>query len=89
MEDKPEVVTAFRAALAKAVSDIEADPRGVVEATMPKHTEMTPEVAAKMRLPEYQVEYDAAGVQEVIDLMVEVGLLKDSFDAGELYQDAG
>jgi len=89
MEDKPEVVTAFRAALAKAVSDIEADPRGVVEATMPKHTEMTPEVAAKMRLPEYQVEYDAAGVQEVIDLMVEVGLLEDSFDAGELYQDAG
>jgi NitT/TauT family transport system substrate-binding protein len=89
MEEQPEVVTAFRAALAKAVADIEADPRGVVEAIMPEYTEMAPEVAANMRLPQYQVEYDAAGVQEVIDLMVEVGLLEDSFDAGELYQDAG
>jgi NitT/TauT family transport system substrate-binding protein len=89
MEEQPEVVTAFRAALAKAVADIEADPRGVVEAIMPEYTEMAPEVAANMRLPQYQVEYDAAGIQEVIDLMVEVGLLEDSFDAGELYQDAG
>jgi NitT/TauT family transport system substrate-binding protein len=89
MEEQPEVVTAFRAALAKAVSDIEADPRGVVEAMMPEYTEMAPEVAAKMRLPEYQVEYDAQGVQEVIDLMVEVGLLKDSFDSGELFKDVG
>lgn len=88
MEERPEVVTRFRAALAKAVADIEADPQGVAEAMMPEYTEMTPEVAAKMRLPEYQVDYDAAGVQDVVDLMVEVGLLKDSFDASELYQDA-
>ncbi|OIJ26708.1 ABC transporter substrate-binding protein [Nocardioides luteus] len=88
MKERPEVVTKFRAALAKAVTDIEDDPQGVAEAMMPEHTEMTPEVAAKMRLPEYQVDYDADGVQKVIDLMVEVGLLKDSFDASELYQDA-
>lgn len=88
MEEQPETVTAFRAALAKAVADLEADPQGVARAMMPEYTEMTPEVAAEMRLPQYQVEYDAAGVQEVIDLMVEVGLLDDSFDAGDLYQDA-
>ncbi|WP_328529183.1 ABC transporter substrate-binding protein [Nocardioides sp. NBC_00368] len=88
VEERPEVVTRFRAALAKAVADIEADPQGVAKAMMPEYTEMTPEVAAKMRLPEYQVDYDAAGVQDVVDLMVEVGLLEDSFDANELYQDA-
>lgn len=88
MKERPEVVERFRAALAKAVADIEADPRGVAEAMMPEYTEMTPEVAAKMRLPEYQVDYDADGVQKVVDLMVEVGMLEKSFDASELYQDA-
>ncbi|WGY02924.1 ABC transporter substrate-binding protein [Nocardioides sp. QY071] len=86
--DKPDVVSGFRAALAKAVDDIEADPHGVAEAMMPKYTEMSADVAAKMRLPHYQVDFDAAGVQKVIDLMVEVGLLKDSIDAGDLYKDA-
>ncbi|GAA4099631.1 ABC transporter substrate-binding protein [Nonomuraea soli] len=87
LKDQPGVVAAFRTALAKAVADIQADPRGVATAMMPKYTKMSAEVAAKMRLPEYQVDYDAAGVQSVIDLMVKIGLLKSSFDAGGLYQD--
>lgn len=85
--DQPDVVTGFRAALAKAVADIEADPQGVAGAMMPEYTEMSADVASKMRLPEYQVEYDSTGVQSVIDLMVEVGLLEDSFEASDLYQD--
>ncbi|UBU18717.1 ABC transporter substrate-binding protein [Nonomuraea gerenzanensis] len=87
LKDQPGAVAGFRAALAKAVADIEADPRGVATAMMPKYTKMTAEVAAKMRLPQYQVDYDAAGVQSVIDLMVKVGLLKASFKASDLYQD--
>jgi NitT/TauT family transport system substrate-binding protein len=88
LQEHPEEVAGFRAAMAKAVADIKADPHGVAKAMMPKYTEMTPEAAAKMRLPDYEVNYDAAGVQEVVDLMVKVGLLKDSFDAAELYKDA-
>lgn len=87
LKEQPDVVAGFRAAMARAVADIEADPHGVAEAMMPEYTEMTPEVAAKMRLPHYEVDYDGAGVQKVIDLMVEVGLLEDSFDAADLYQD--
>ncbi|MED7931133.1 ABC transporter substrate-binding protein [Nonomuraea sp. LP-02] len=87
LKDQPGAVAAFRAALAKAVADIEADPHGVATAMMPKYTKMSAEVAAKMRLPQYQVDYDAAGVQSVVDLMVKVGLIKGSFDASDLYQD--
>ncbi|TYB45212.1 PhnD/SsuA/transferrin family substrate-binding protein [Nonomuraea sp. PA05] len=87
LKDQPAAVAAFRAALAKAVADIEADPHGVATAMMPKYTKMSAEVAAKMRLPQYQVDYDAAGVQSVINLMVKVGLIKASFNAGDLYQD--
>ena len=89
LEDQPDVVAGFRAALTKAVADIEADPHGVAEALMPEYTELSPDVAAKMRLPRYQVEYDADGVQRVVDLMVEVGLLEKSFDAGDLFEDVG
>lgn len=85
--DQPEVVRGFRAALAKAVADIEADPQGVATALMPEYTELSADVAGKMGLPQYQVDYDAAGVQKVVDLMVEVGLLEKSFDAGDLYKD--
>ena len=87
LKDQPDVVGAFRAALAKAVADVEADPHGVAKAMMPEYTEMSPDVAAKMRLPQYQVDYDAEGVQAVIDLMVEVGLVKKSFKAGDLFED--
>lgn len=89
LEDQPDVVAGFRAALAKAIADVEGDPHGVAKAMMPEYTEMSADVAAKMRLPKYQVEYDAEGVQSVIDLMVEVDLIKKSFDAGDLFEDVG
>lgn len=87
LEDQPEAVAGFRAAIAKAVADIEADPQGVAKAMMPEYTEMSADVAAKMGLPQYQVDYDAEGVQSVIDLMVEVGLVKESFEADDLFKD--
>jgi len=87
LEGKPEVVAGFRAALEKAVADIDADPQGVAEALMPEYTDMTAETAGAMGLPDYITEYDAAAVQDVVDLMVELGLVKKPFDASELYRD--
>jgi ABC-type nitrate/sulfonate/bicarbonate transport system substrate-binding protein len=88
LEKSPEVIKGFRAALASAVADIDADPHGVAKAMMPKYTEMSAETAAAMKLPDYITEFDAKGVQSVIDLMVQVGLLKESFNAADLYEDA-
>ena len=88
IDQHPSEVAAFRAAMSKAVADIEADPHGVAKAMMPKYTGMSPEAAAKMRLPEYQVKYDAAGVQKVIDLMAKLRAIKGSFNAAELYKNA-
>ena len=86
LEDKPEAIKAFREALARAVEDIDADPHGVATAQMPKHTDMDEATAAEMNLPDFITEWDGEGVQAVIDLMAEVGLGKESFDADELYE---
>lgn len=85
LEDNPDVVTSFRAALARAVKDINADPHGVAETEMPKYTDMSAKTARAMALPDFQVKYDAAGVQEVIDLMVTVGLLDKGYEATDLF----
>jgi NitT/TauT family transport system substrate-binding protein len=86
IQSNPKAVAGFRAALAKAVGDINADPHGVASALMPKYTKLTAATAAKMGLPQYVTNYDAAGVQQVIDLMVKEGLIKKSFDSKQLYQ---
>lgn len=86
LEDKPEAIKSFRAALAKAVADIDADPHGVAEAQMPQNTDMDASTAAKMNLPDFITEWDGPGVQSVIDLMLEVKLIDKSFDANELYE---
>jgi NitT/TauT family transport system substrate-binding protein len=87
LEENPGAIEGFRAALAKAVADVDADPHGVAEAAMPAYTDMDPQTAAKMNLPDYITEWDGEGVQQVIDLMVEVGLLEEGFDADELYKE--
>lgn len=89
LEDDPEVVEGFRAAMARAVEDLEADPRAVAVAQMPANTEMSAATAETMGLPAYETEYDAAGVQDVIDLMAEVGLIEEAFDASDLWRDLG
>lgn len=87
LEEKPEAIVAFREALAKAVADIDADPHGVAEVQMPKNTDMDAATAAAMNLPDFITKWDGDGVQEVVDLMVELGLVKESFDADELYDE--
>ncbi|GAB3087890.1 ABC transporter substrate-binding protein [Nocardioides zeae] len=87
LEDDPEVVEGFRAAMARAVADLEEDPRAVAVAQMPANTEMSAETAETMGLPAYETEYDADGVQDVIDLMAEVGLIEEPFDASDLWRD--
>ncbi|WP_340537838.1 ABC transporter substrate-binding protein [Nocardioides sp. GXZ039] len=87
LDENPEVIEGFRAAMARAVEDIDADPHGVAEAMMPEYTEMDVAIAKKMGLPDFETEYDAEGVQAVVDLMGEVGLLEEGFDASELYRE--
>lgn len=87
LQERPKVVNGFRVGMAKAVADISADPRGAAAKLMPEYTQMSAQTAGAMGFPAFNTEFDSKGVQELVDLMVQEGLLKKSFDATELYQD--
>ncbi|WP_413767783.1 ABC transporter substrate-binding protein [Rhodococcus pyridinivorans] len=86
IETNPDAIRAFRAALARAVEDIELDPHAVAAETLPRFSDMDEDTARNMNLPEYVTEYEAEDVQSVIDLMVEVGIVKESFSADKMYR---
>jgi len=86
LEEKPQAIKGFREALAKAVADIDKDPHGVAKEMMPKYAKMDVETAAAMNLPDFITEWDGRGVQQLIDLMLDLGILKKGFDANELYK---
>lgn len=86
LDSKGAQIRGFRAALAKAVADIQADPHGVAEAMMPKYTDMDAATAQAMNLPDYVTTWNGPGVQAVIDLMVKTNLIKQGFNSDELYQ---
>lgn len=85
LETRPEVIKAFRAALAEGVAYIEADPHGVAGATLPNHTKLDTQTATNMNLPFFGTEWNASGVQANIDLMVELGIVDKSFPSTDLY----
>ncbi|MDI2099026.1 ABC transporter substrate-binding protein [Ruicaihuangia caeni] len=85
LEENEGAIKAFREALEQAVRDIEADPSGVAERTMPNHSNMDAETAAAMHLPLFQTKWNEEGIQKIIDLMAELGIIKNRFEADELY----
>ncbi|QSE41187.1 ABC transporter substrate-binding protein [Rhodococcus erythropolis] len=86
IDSNPDAIRGFRTALAQAVEVIEVDPHGVASQIMPKYTDMDAETARNMNLPQFVTEWNADDVQSVIDLMVEVGIIKQSFSADNLFQ---
>lgn len=87
LDSRTDAIAAFREAIAMGVADIEEDPSGVAEATMPNHTDMDAETASTMSLPRYVTTWDPAGYQTMADLMVEVNMLENPVDAEELYRE--
>ncbi|WP_337110063.1 ABC transporter substrate-binding protein [Prescottella equi] len=85
IEGNPDAIRGFRAALARAIEDIEADPHAVAAETMPQFSDMDADTARNMSLPLFVTEFDTDDVQSVVDLMAEVGIIKNSFSADEMY----
>jgi len=87
LDEQSSTVKGFREAMAKAIADIADDPHGVAEEMMPEYTDMDSKTAAAMNLPEYVTEWEPNGVQTVIDLMADVGIIDKSFDANDLFDE--
>ncbi|WP_403022075.1 ABC transporter substrate-binding protein [Salinibacterium sp. GXW1014] len=86
LDERSDAIKAFREAIAKGVADIEEDPSGVAEATMPNHTSMDANTAANMKLPRYVTEFDPSGFQDMVDLMLEVKLIEKKIEAKDFYR---
>lgn len=87
LDKNQDAIGGFRAALVKAVGDIDKDPHGVAEKVMPKYSNMDAETAKSMHLPLFQTKWNHDGIQDVIDVMVKLGIIKEGFDANVLYKD--
>ncbi|GGN75761.1 hypothetical protein GCM10010112_47310 [Actinoplanes lobatus] len=82
-KENPRTAAAFQRALRKA-SAIAAD-RAKVEAILPTYARgIDPEVAKVMTMPHFATTSDPAGMQRLIDLMVEQKRLTNRIDAGTI-----
>jgi NitT/TauT family transport system substrate-binding protein len=82
-ETNPNTVAAFQRAMVKASQLATDEPEQVVE-ILPTYTELTPELAADLTLPEFVSEIDVSRLAVVADLMVEFGLLQEPPDVNTL-----
>lgn len=85
-DTNPEVIQGFRDAIRRANEDIAKDPQAAAATYMPTHTDMSEETAKAMGLPRYVSEWEASELQEQIDLMAELNIIPEAFDANDLYR---
>lgn len=84
VEDNPNTVAGFARAMEKANADLARDPE-VVRQMVPKYSQTSPEVAAKMQLPVWEPGYPTADKIKVWnDVMVDLGSLQAPIDLEEL-----
>lgn len=78
-EANPRTVAAFQRALAAAVELMAADAE-LVTRIVPAFTNLDPELAARVAMPEFGVELDVADLARVQDHLLEFGLLDEPLD---------
>ena len=88
VEANPHAVAAFRRALDAAVDRIRAD-QGLVADIAPSFTNLDPELAEVIALPEFRSTLDAATLQQVHNYLRDFGLLGADLDVPSLLADAG
>ena len=82
-EANPRTVAAFQRAMEAAVEIARADPASVTE-RVPEFTNLSPELAAEIALPEYRGAVDADMLRRVHDYMIEFEILDDPVDVEAL-----
>jgi NitT/TauT family transport system substrate-binding protein len=82
-EANPRTVAAFRRALEAAVERIVAEP-GLVAEIAPGFTNLTPELAGQVALPEFRARLDPAELMRVHDYLLDFGLLAAPLDVPAL-----
>ena len=85
--DKPEVAARFATAWARAIKDVESDPK--VRELLPKFMNTAPDIAptvplAKMEMVKALTPQDMADFQKFIDIGVQQGVVKGAIDAKTL-----
>lgn len=78
----PETVEKFAAALEEAREQIGADPEAF-RAWMPEALGIDVAASEKMNLPDFEVGLTDDGMQKVADILIDLGLVKDGYDAAE------
>ncbi|NJP98813.1 ABC transporter substrate-binding protein, partial [Nonomuraea sp. FMUSA5-5] len=71
-------------ALAKGQQIAGAD-RKAIDEVVPTYTQISPDVAAAMRVGTFTMESDRAGVQKLADLMYGFGFIKTRPDVGQIF----
>lgn len=83
VEANPRTVAAFQRAVAAAVERIGEDPE-LVPGIAPEFTNLEPELASQVSLPEFRARLDAESLQRVHEFLVEFGLLETELDVEAL-----
>ena len=83
VEANPRTVAAFQRALAAAVERIGEDP-DLVPSIAPEFTNLEPELASQVALPDFRARLDADDLRRVHDFLLEFGLLESELDVEAL-----
>jgi NitT/TauT family transport system substrate-binding protein len=81
-EQNPEVVEKFATALNDARAEIAANEKEFRN-WLPEATDTPPEAATEMNLPIFEVRLDVEELQEIADLLEELGVIEGGYDASE------
>jgi ABC-type nitrate/sulfonate/bicarbonate transport system substrate-binding protein len=82
-QENPDVIEAFREALAASIEDLQGDRERLVE-LVPTFTQVTAEVVEQVAMPEWEADADQEQLQKMSDLMLQYGILSEEFDVEEL-----
>jgi NitT/TauT family transport system substrate-binding protein len=82
IEQNPNTVAAFARAMYAAGQDIEANEEEW-RTWLPSIARVSPDVAADLAMPDFLAETDLEEIQEVVDILVDQGLLQEGYDPAE------
>ncbi|MGY1639033.1 ABC transporter substrate-binding protein [Geodermatophilus sp. SYSU D00742] len=85
-QDNPEVIEAFREAMAASMEELTDNRERLVE-LVPTYTQVPAETVQQVALPAWDAEVDADQLQEMSDLMLEYGIISEEFDVETMIVD--